>query len=72
MVSMSGIIGHEVRTFREFDYPWEASSLMVLHSDGVGTRWDLRPLSWIEAQAMRLDLPAFYGGIVCADVTIQR
>ncbi len=41
MVSMSGIIGHEVRTFREFDYPWEANSLMVLHSDGVGTRWDL-------------------------------
>ncbi len=40
MVSMSGIIGHEVRTFREFTYPWESGSLMVLYSDGLGTRWD--------------------------------
>jgi anti-sigma regulatory factor (Ser/Thr protein kinase) len=41
MVSMSGIIGHEVRTFREFTYPWETGSLLVLYSDGLGTRWDL-------------------------------
>ncbi|MES1260574.1 MAG: ATP-binding SpoIIE family protein phosphatase [Acidobacteriota bacterium] len=41
MVSMSGIIGHQVRAFREFTYPWEAGCLMVLHSDGLGTRWDL-------------------------------
>ncbi len=40
MVSMSGIIGHEVRTFREFTYPWESGSLLVLYSDGLGTRWD--------------------------------
>jgi hypothetical protein len=41
MVSMSGIIGHQVRAFREFTYDWEPGSLMVLHSDGLGTRWDL-------------------------------
>jgi hypothetical protein len=41
MVSMSGIIGHQVRTFREFTYPLETGTLMVLYSDGLGTRWDL-------------------------------
>jgi anti-sigma regulatory factor (Ser/Thr protein kinase) len=40
MVSMNGIIGHQVRTFREFTYPWREGALMVLHSDGLSTRWD--------------------------------
>jgi len=41
MVSMGGIVGHEMRNLREFTYPWEPGSLMILHSDGLGTRWDL-------------------------------
>lgn len=41
MVSMNGIIGHEIRTMREFTYPWDAGSLMILYSDGLGTKWDL-------------------------------
>jgi anti-sigma regulatory factor (Ser/Thr protein kinase) len=42
MVSMNGIIGHQVRIFREFTYPWQQDALMVMLSDGLGTRWDLR------------------------------
>jgi hypothetical protein len=42
MVSMNGIIGHQVRVFREFTYPWQEDALMVMLSDGLGTRWDLR------------------------------
>lgn len=42
MVSMSGIVGHQVRVFREFTYPWREGDLMVLHSDGLSTHWDLR------------------------------
>ncbi len=41
MVSMGGIVGHEMRNLREFTYPWEPGGLMILHSDGLGTRWDL-------------------------------
>jgi anti-sigma regulatory factor (Ser/Thr protein kinase) len=41
MVSHHGILGHEVRKTQEFSYPWPARALVVLHSDGVGTRWDL-------------------------------
>jgi anti-sigma regulatory factor (Ser/Thr protein kinase) len=42
MVSMNGIVGHQVRVFREFTYPWREGDLMVMHSDGLSTHWDLR------------------------------
>ena len=41
LVSMSGTLGHNVRVFREFSYPWPPRGLLVLHSDGVSGRWDL-------------------------------
>jgi hypothetical protein len=40
-VSMHGIAGHEIREVREFDYPWSRQSSLIMHSDGIGTRWDL-------------------------------
>jgi anti-sigma regulatory factor (Ser/Thr protein kinase) len=41
MVSMPGIVGHQHRTIREFDYPSGPGALVVLHSDGVSDRWRL-------------------------------
>lgn len=41
MVSHNGIVGHEMRRVQEFSYPWSAGSVLVLHSDGVSSRWDL-------------------------------
>jgi len=40
-VSSGGILGHEVRQFREFQYPWAPDSLLVVHSDGLSTHWSL-------------------------------
>jgi len=40
-VSMHGIAGHEMREVREFVYPWSRESSLVMHSDGLTTRWDL-------------------------------
>ena len=40
-VSLYGIVGHEVREFREFSYPWSRESSLIMHSDGLTTRWDL-------------------------------
>jgi anti-sigma regulatory factor (Ser/Thr protein kinase) len=40
-VSMHGIAGHNVRELRLFTYPCPAGALVVMHSDGVSTRWDL-------------------------------
>ncbi len=41
LVSHNGIVGHNMRQVREFSYPWPEDSMLVLHSDGLGTRWDL-------------------------------
>ncbi len=41
MVSQNGTAGSEVRRITEFSYPWSESTLLVMHSDGLATRWDL-------------------------------
>ena len=41
MVSHNGTVGHAVRKVQEFVYPWQPGSLLVMHSDGLGTHWQL-------------------------------
>ncbi len=41
MVSMNGTAGHQMQASKEFLYPWEPGALLILHSDGLNTRWDL-------------------------------
>lgn len=41
MVSHSGIVGHQMPRQQEFTYPWPPGALVILHSDGVTTRWSL-------------------------------
>ena len=40
-VSHHGTAGHDARRIQEFTYPWEADALLVLHSDGLVSRWTL-------------------------------
>lgn len=42
MVSMNGTLGHEARRFTEFTYPWTSQSTLVMATDGLATRLDLR------------------------------
>jgi hypothetical protein len=51
MVSYNGTVGYEARKFPEFTYPFPAGALLVIHSDGLGSRWDL----------------AAYPGLACRD-----
>jgi anti-sigma regulatory factor (Ser/Thr protein kinase) len=41
LVSSNGIVGHQVRKIQAFTYPWWADALLVLHSDGLLSRWNL-------------------------------
>ncbi|HEX2225751.1 MAG TPA: ATP-binding SpoIIE family protein phosphatase [Candidatus Binatia bacterium] len=41
MVSQNGTAGSEIRRITEFTYPWSETALLVMHSDGLSTRWDL-------------------------------
>ncbi len=39
--SRNGTVGHAMRGAQEFEVAWTREVLLVLHSDGIGTRWDL-------------------------------
>ncbi|CAB3753014.1 ATP-binding protein [Paraburkholderia humisilvae] len=41
LTSRNGIVGHTMRDAQEFEVPWTREALLILHSDGIGTRWDL-------------------------------
>lgn len=41
LVSHNGIVGSNMRKVQEFAAPWNGDSLLVLHSDGLTSRWNL-------------------------------
>lgn len=41
LVSHYGTAGHQVRRIQEFTYPWPKGGVLILHSDGLTTRWTL-------------------------------
>jgi anti-sigma regulatory factor (Ser/Thr protein kinase) len=41
VVSHHGTVGHDARRIQEFTYPWPAGASLVLHSDGLTSRWTL-------------------------------
>ena len=41
MASHNGTVGHHMPRIQEFTYPWNADSVVILHSDGLTSRWDL-------------------------------
>jgi len=41
LVSHNGTAGHLAPRIREFTYPFVGTPLVILHSDGLGARWDL-------------------------------
>ncbi|HEX6172911.1 MAG TPA: ATP-binding SpoIIE family protein phosphatase [Candidatus Binatia bacterium] len=45
LVSYNGTAGHEARKIVEFTYPWSADALLIMHSDGLMTRWNLQAYS---------------------------
>jgi anti-sigma regulatory factor (Ser/Thr protein kinase) len=67
MVCLAGIAGHEVRTFREFEYAWPAGALVVLASDGLLTQWSLRTY-----EELLPEDPALVAGVLYRDFTRGR
>jgi anti-sigma regulatory factor (Ser/Thr protein kinase) len=62
MVSHNGIVGHEMRKVQEFTYPWTPGSLLVMHSDGVNTRWSLDRYAGLRGRD-----PALVAGVLLRD-----
>jgi anti-sigma regulatory factor (Ser/Thr protein kinase) len=41
MMSHNGIVGHKIHSMRSLGYAWPDGAILVMHSDGIETQWDL-------------------------------
>jgi anti-sigma regulatory factor (Ser/Thr protein kinase) len=62
MVSHNGTAGHVAPRIREFTYDFAADPLVILHSDGVTTRWDLANYPGLATQH-----PSLISGVLLRD-----
>jgi anti-sigma regulatory factor (Ser/Thr protein kinase) len=62
LVSHNGTLGHELHRVQEFTYPWPPDGLLVMHSDGLLTRWSINPYPGLAARH-----PAVIAGVLYRD-----
>ena len=62
MVSHNGILGHKVRKFQDFSYPFPRGALCIAHSDGIGSGWDLAHYPGLSARH-----PSLVAGVLFRD-----
>jgi hypothetical protein len=62
MVSHNGTAGHIAPRIREFTYPYAGAPLVVLHSDGLTTKWELGAYPGLAAQH-----PSLIAGVLFRD-----
>jgi anti-sigma regulatory factor (Ser/Thr protein kinase) len=67
LVSHNGIVGTAVRKIQEFEYDCPADGLLVLHSDGLQSRWNLEPYAGLPSRH-----PAVIAAVLYRDFTRGR
>jgi anti-sigma regulatory factor (Ser/Thr protein kinase) len=67
MVSQNGTAGAEARRIQEFVYPWPADALLVMHSDGLATQWQLARYN-----SLRFKDPSIIAGVLYRDYRRER
>jgi anti-sigma regulatory factor (Ser/Thr protein kinase) len=50
MISVPGIAGHQARTFRQYSYMLPPGAAVILHSDGLSSRWNAADLPGLAGQ----------------------
>jgi anti-sigma regulatory factor (Ser/Thr protein kinase) len=67
LVSMNGTVGHSIGRIQQFPYPWEKDSTLIMHSDGLGTRWNLETYPGLFSRH-----PALLAGVLFRDFSRKR
>ncbi len=67
MVSHNGTAGHEMRRIVEFTYPWDDTSLLLMHSDGLVSNWSFDAYPGLAARH-----PSVVAGVLYRDYTRGR
>jgi serine phosphatase RsbU (regulator of sigma subunit) len=67
MVSMNGTVGAGAVRTKEFDYPWPADAVLIMHSDGLHSHWGLESYPGLRSRHA-----AVIAGILYRDGTRTR
>jgi anti-sigma regulatory factor (Ser/Thr protein kinase) len=67
MLSIPGIAGVQARTIRQFEYEAPPGSAVILHSDGVSSRWEAAALPALEARD-----PLLIAAVLLAEAGVHR
>lgn len=67
MVSFNGTVGHQIHKMQEFAYPWSSDALLIMHSDGLTTKWDLKTYPGLMKRS-----PGVIAGVLYRDFSRQR
>ncbi|HKN86114.1 MAG TPA: ATP-binding SpoIIE family protein phosphatase [Nitrospiraceae bacterium] len=62
MVSLNGTAGVEMRKVTEFSYPWADNAVLVLHSDGLVSHWNMDQYPGLCQRH-----PTIIAGVLCRD-----
>lgn len=67
LVSHSGTLGHIMPRIQEFKVEWPRDAVLVMHSDGLHTRWDLSHYPGVLARS-----PGVIAGVLFRDFRRER
>lgn len=67
LASHNGTLGITVQRIQEFQAEWNPDSVLVMHSDGLQTKWDLRSYAGLISRH-----PALIGGVLIRDFRRTR
>jgi hypothetical protein len=67
LVSLNGIVGSNMRKVQQFDTPWSRGCMLIMHSDGLGTRWSLDTYPGLASHH-----PAVIAAVLYRDFARQR
>src|SRR5215470_8023742 len=67
MISVPGIAGHQARAVRQFEYEVPPGAAVILHSDGVSSRWEAAALPGLAARD-----PLLIAAVLLAAAGIHR
>jgi anti-sigma regulatory factor (Ser/Thr protein kinase) len=67
LVSQNGTVGAAMRQVQEFVYPWTAGAVLVMHTDGLGSHWQMSQYAGLTARH-----PSLIAGVLYRDGRRER
>ncbi len=67
MLSVPGIAGHQARVIRQYDYEMPPGAAIILHSDGISSRWEVAALPGLDTRD-----PLLIAAVLLGEAGIHR